>query len=192
MFHVKLSLVLLWGMVASLHILAGDHSSEMPVSDVVYTWEGNFSSREKEMVMSWLNLVTSAVEETIAVYPFDLHYHIFRKENAGEPVPWASTRRITDAQGVDFHIDAAFPIRAFIEDWTASHEISHLSIPFLGRENAWFAEGLASFMQYQVMQQMGVFTAEEVEEKFCKPVLVQELSSGVENTDIIKSLEVPK
>ena len=33
--------------------------------------------------------------------------------------------------------------QAFLDDWTAPHEISHLSIPFLGREHSWFAKGYA-------------------------------------------------
>ena len=45
-----------------------------------------------------------------------------------------------------------------MNDWTAPHEMSHLAIPYIGEKEVWFAEGFASFMQYQVMMEMGVMT----------------------------------
>jgi len=36
--------------------------------------------------------------------------------------------------------------------------MSHLAIPYVGEKEVWFAEGFASFMQYQVMMEMGVMT----------------------------------
>ncbi|MDX1390993.1 MAG: hypothetical protein R3241_01335, partial [Rheinheimera sp.] len=49
-----------------------------------------------------------------------------------------------------------FSLVQFKQDWTAYHEMAHLALPYLGRENAWFAEGFASFMQYQIMQHAGI------------------------------------
>ena len=45
---------------------------------------------------------------------------------------------------------------ALLADWTAAHELSHLLLPYLGRRHDWFAEGFASYIQYQVMYHMGV------------------------------------
>lgn len=135
--------------------------AETPETTIVWHWEDEFSSAEQQKVEAWLNQVNKATEATLGVYPFDLHFFIHRRDNSSEPVPWASTRR-HELQGVDFHIDPTFSLQDFLNDWTAPHEISHLSIPFLGRDQSWFAEGYASFMQYQIMQSMGICSEEEV------------------------------
>ncbi len=139
--------------------------AEKPGISLVWYWEDNFDREEKMKVESWLKSVTSAVESTLGTYPFDLHFHIYDRGDSREPVPWANTIRHA-GQGVNFHIDPTHSLESFLEDWTAPHEISHLSLPFLGTENAWFAEGYASFLQYQVMQNMGIYSAEEVKTRY--------------------------
>ncbi|MDX2431877.1 MAG: hypothetical protein QNK35_13150 [Bacteroides sp.] len=145
-----------------------------PGTNVVWHWEDEFNTVEKNKIETWLTRVTKATEETLGIYPFDLHLFIHRRDGSSEPVPWASTRRHS-LQGVDFYIDPSYSLQSFLDDWTAPHEISHLSIPFLGKNQAWFAEGYASFMQYQIMQTLGVRSPEQVKtiykEKIerCKP-----------------------
>ncbi len=134
-------------------------------TSIVWHWEDSFSPGEKRNVKNWLMKVTSAVEATLGVYPFDLHFYINRRNGSSEPVPWANTRRDNN-QGVKFYINPSFAPGSFTEDWTAPHEISHLSIPYLGKQNAWFAEGYASFMQYQIMEKLNVYSRAQVQEKY--------------------------
>lgn len=134
---------------------------EEPASNIFWHWEDDFSAAEQAMVELWLNDVTSAAEATLGGYPFPMHFFIHRRKGSDEPVPWASTRRHV-LQGIDFHIDPSYPLQSFLDDWTAPHEISHLSIPYLGSEHAWFAEGYASYMQYQIMQNLGICSADQV------------------------------
>ncbi|RLD54098.1 MAG: hypothetical protein DRI97_12145, partial [Bacteroidetes bacterium] len=142
---------------------------EEPRSSIEWHWEDEFSAAEKGKVEDWLNSVTGAVESTLGVYPFTMHYYIHRRNGSSEPVPWANTRRHY-VQGVDFHIDPSFSLQAFLDDWTAPHEISHLSIPYLGREQSWFAEGYASFMQYQIMQELGICSEQELGEIYAEKI----------------------
>lgn len=138
-------------------------------TSIVWHWEDEFSSAEKEKVEEWLNRVTTATESTIGAYPFTMHFYIHRRNGASEPVPWASTRRYP-VQGIDFHIDPAYSLQSFLDDWTAPHEISHLSIPYLGRSEAWFAEGFASYMQYQIMQRLGIYSSQEVMKRYAQKI----------------------
>lgn len=142
---------------------------EEPNSSIEWHWEDEFSIAEQDKVEAWLNSVTGAVESTLGIFPFTLHFYIHRRNGSSEPVPWASTRR-NYVQGVDFHIDPSFSLQAFMDDWTAPHEISHLSIPYLGREQSWFAEGFASYMQYQIMQKLGICSEQEVGEIYAEKI----------------------
>ena len=127
-------------------------------ADIVWHWEDEFSRDGQVMLQSWITHTLSALESLVAPFPFDLDIHFYRLTDRGEPVPWANTRRAR-RQGVNFHVDPAFPSEAFYADWTAPHELSHLLIPYLGEADNWFAEGFASYLQYQVMRHMGEMDA---------------------------------
>ena len=134
-------------------------------SKLIYTWEDDFTEAEKEKVQTWLGTTYKAVQAKIGEYPFDVYLHIHLKENKGEPCPWANTWRYPKQQ-IFFHIDPSYPLEDFLNDWTAPHEMSHLAIPYIGEKEAWFAEGFASFMQYQVMMEMGVMTKVEADSAY--------------------------
>ena len=130
-----------------------------------YTWEGRFSKAEKAMLTTWLDDISLAVYKTFGDYPFIVHLYIHRSDNKREPVPWAHTVR-HDEEGIHFYVNPGFDLREFMADWTAPHEFSHLSIPFIRKKNKWFSEGYASYMQYQVMLRAGVVTKEDLPGKY--------------------------
>ncbi|WP_439107039.1 hypothetical protein [Congregibacter sp.] len=115
---------------------------------------------EKTKLQLWLTDTHAALERYAGPLPFDVHLHLLRRDNAREPVPWANTRR-NKQQALYFYVDPTFSQAAFRDDWTAAHEFSHLLLPYLGRSNAWFAEGFASYLQYQIMVEMNAITPSE-------------------------------
>lgn len=134
-------------------------------AELRYQWQDEFSKPEREMLTVWIDETAAGVEALVGPLPFPVSVRFYRRDGAREPVPWAHTRR-SPVQGVDFYVDPSFPFGAFQSDWTAPHELSHLVLPFLGSSNAWFAEGFASWMQYQVMMQTGQLTATEASHRY--------------------------
>lgn len=134
-------------------------------SELIYTWEDEFSDSEKQLVEDWLGATYKSVQSKIGTYPFDVYLHIHRREGKGEPCPWANTWRYPKQQ-IFFHIDPSYSLKSFLADWTAPHEMSHLAIPYIGEKEAWFAEGFASFLQYQVMLEMEEMTKSEVDSAY--------------------------
>lgn len=134
-------------------------------SEIIFYWEDKFNKKEKAKIKEWLKQTTYAAQNVLGNFPFDLHFYIHRDNNAREPVPWGNTKR-SDIQGVKFHVNPNFSLGEFLNDWTAPHEISHLAIPFLGPENAWFAEGFATFMQGQILIEMNEFTSQQIQDKY--------------------------
>jgi len=151
------TLALLFGLLAT--------ASTPAHAELRWHWENHFSEQEKAQLTHWIQQTYQAIETSVAPYPFDVHIYFHRLSGAQEPVPWASTRR-SYRQGVDFHVDPSFSQSRFMNDWTAAHELSHLLIPFLGTENSWYAEGFASFMQYQVLHAMNLMSAKEIDEEY--------------------------
>lgn len=145
--------------------IASLRAIESSTTSVVWHWENSFSGAEQQKIESWLSEVIGACHSSFGAYPFNTHIHLYKQSNSTEPVPWAHTRRYSSLS-VHFYVDTDFSLEAFLNDWTAPHELSHLSLPFLGSEHAWFSEGYASFMQYQLMMEMGVMTHRDVENKY--------------------------
>jgi hypothetical protein len=109
-----------------------------------------FSAPDKAKLTQWVKVGVNATRDTLGVYPSRLIFHLVPKKS-NQPVPWAYTRR-DNPQRIYLHVDSRFQQEKFIRDWTIYHEISHLALPYLGGNYAWLAEGFASFMQFQVME----------------------------------------
>ncbi len=123
-----------------------------------FHWQDTFTASEQKMLSGWIDETQAALVGLVGPLPMPVHVYFHRSDGASEPVPWANTERGRQ-QGVHLHVDPSYPLRKFRADWTAAHELSHLVIPYLGSRNAWFAEGFASYMQYQVMLRTGVLDA---------------------------------
>ena len=130
---------------------------------VEYIWEDDFSASETKKIEAWLGGVSEAVAQTFGLYPFTVKLYIHRS-SAKEPVPWAETSR-NGEQAVHFYVDPSYSLQDFQMDWTAAHEISHLSIPFVGRSNMWFSEGYASYWQWQILLLLGMYATNEIKKK---------------------------
>ena len=118
------------------------------------TWQDKFSAPEQQKLSQWLAFSHQATLEVLGPYPFEMQLYVYRRAG-NEPVPWANTWR-EHSQQIHFYVAPQFSRQQFIADWTAYHEMAHLALPFLGQDKAWFAEGFASYMQYQIMQQAGL------------------------------------
>ncbi len=134
------------------------------VAHLEFIYDDRFAEAERRKLQAWMTEVVGALRVLVGPLPMDVRFRFARYEGAG-PVPWANTLR-GRRQGVRFYVDPTQPVEAFRKDWTAPHELSHLVLPFLGREHAWFSEGFASFMQYRVMRVMGVLDDEAMAARY--------------------------
>jgi hypothetical protein len=130
-----------------------------------FVWVDEFDSVEQAKLTAWIEETHAAVVDLVGPFPMPVHVYFHRRDGAREPLPWAHTRRRVP-QGVHFHVDPRYSGNAFRRDWTAPHELSHLILPYLGRRHAWFSEGFASYLQYPVMQAMGVLSDAEAQRRY--------------------------
>ncbi len=81
-----------------------------------------------------------------------------------EPVPWAQVQR-GGGTAAHFFVDQHRPLDEFREDWTATHELSHMLLPYVSRDDAWLSEGVASYYQNVLRARAGMIRPEEAWEK---------------------------
>lgn len=159
--------------------------------ELVWHWEDDFDGEEKEKLMDWIEQTYAAVKRKIGAYPFDVHVFFHRIDGYGEPVPWAHTKR-GNHQSVHFHVDMSFSLQEFLSDWTAPHEISHLAIPFLGKNNSWFAEGFATYLQYQVMLEMNKMDSLTLQQKYADRLTKAKSDYLTENPVALQAMDYSK
>lgn len=61
---------------------------------------------------------------------------------------------------IELFIDESKPIDAYYDDWTATHEFSHLMLPYLRSRHRWISEGFAQYYQNLLLARAGQYTEE--------------------------------
>ncbi len=80
------------------------------------------------------------------------------------PVPFGRVMR-DDGERVELYVNVDRPIEDFYGDWTATHEFSHLMLPYINSRNKWISEGFASYYQNVLMSRAGHYTDAEAWKK---------------------------
>lgn len=125
-----------------------------------WVWEDKFTGNEKEKLTVWITRAEKGLTTLYGSLPFSYRVYFHKKNDGRGPVPWARTDK-SNGRTVHFHVNTAYSWKKFDKDWTAPHELSHLLFPYLGKDSAWFAEGIASYLQYQIMYANGTITWEQ-------------------------------
>ena len=169
------------GLIFSIFIFSctGEQKPSGTMSDLIldsteqiiyWHFEDTFSLQEQQKLKTWITYVDSCAQNVLGEYPFDLHYHFHRSENAGQAVVFGHTGRTEVYHGAHFYVDPTFPIEDFMNDWIGPHEISHLALPKLGKPNRWFFEGFATYISRAVMVKMGTITQAEADSTIQKRI----------------------
>ena len=127
---------------------------------VQYHYENEFSDSEQLKLEIWMDEVYAATQATLGSCPFDVQVHFFASKHSSRPVSFGLAKRKDGINSVSLYVDPTASLEDLLADWTAPHELSHLSIPFLGKSSKWFSEGYATFLSRQIMMDMGYYTQE--------------------------------
>ena len=76
------------------------------------------------------------------------------------PVPWAYVSR-GGGPAVHLFINASRPPAEFDRDWSLTHEMSHLFLPYVAARDAWLFEGMPTYLQNVLMARGGATSVEE-------------------------------
>ena len=80
-----------------------------------------------------------------------------RRDRGDSPVGFGRVIR-DGGETIELMIDPAQPMQAFYENWTATHEFSHLMLPYLQSEQRWISEGFAQYYQNVLLARAGRYT----------------------------------
>jgi hypothetical protein len=105
---------------------------------------------------AWIREAASAVSTLYGRFPLPApQVIVVPVGHRGEAVPWAQVQRGGGA-AAHFYVDQFRPLEEFRDDWTATHELSHMLLPFVTRDDAWLSEGFASYYQNVLRARAGM------------------------------------
>jgi hypothetical protein len=146
----------------STHVSAhhGYERLEVTGGTLLLDWQGEFSSAQRTKLKTWLESASHTVSLLNGSLPRPKIRIELKPYPAKQAVPFARILRYKP-EGVLFYVNPERQLDEFVSDWTAYHELSHLFIPYPGRADVWFSEGLASYYQNILQFRAGLLTREQ-------------------------------
>ncbi len=80
------------------------------------------------------------------------------------PVPFGRVVR-DGGETIELFVNQSRPIDEFYDDWTATHEFSHLMLPYISSRHRWVSEGFASYYQNILLARADRYTEERAWQK---------------------------
>jgi hypothetical protein len=109
-------------------------------------------------VKNWINHGLVATQRTLGpLIQKNVPIYLKPQYFAFEAVPWAEVVR-GELDGVELQFSRYASLKQLKNDWTLYHELAHLYHPLLNYEDFWLSEGLATFLQNQIMKDSGIIT----------------------------------
>lgn len=63
-------------------------------------------------------------------------------------------------ESVELFVNRGMPVSTYYDDWTATHEFSHMMLPYLTSRHRWISEGFAQYYQNVLLARAGQYTQE--------------------------------
>jgi hypothetical protein len=114
-----------------------------------------------EAITNWLRATATDVSLAYGRFPNPSPQVVVIPVGAGRDhgesaVPFGRVVR-DGGESIELMVDERRPIEAFLEDWTATHEFSHLMLPYMKREQKWVGEGFAQYYQNVLLARSGTY-----------------------------------
>ena len=122
------------------------------------------SDEKAAELIDWVESAARNVNLTYGRFPNPAPRIIITPSNRGS---WGKNSavifgQVTRSRGetVELFVNPDRPIAEFYEDWTATHEFSHLMLPLLSQRYRWISEGFATYYQNILMMRAERYTPE--------------------------------
>lgn len=73
-----------------------------------------------------------------------------------DPVPYGRVIR-DGGESVEMYVDRRQSLDTLLSDWTATHEFSHLLLPYVEQRHRWVSEGFAQYYQNVLLARSGAY-----------------------------------
>jgi hypothetical protein len=137
-------------------------SSEMTVELVVV---GTIAAPIATKLENWVRTGIETLTHLYGRLPVpQLQILVFPLGYNSDPVPWGEVTR-GGGDAVHLYVDSTRPLDELNSNWVLTHELSHLTHPYLTGSDSWLGEGIASYYQNVLRARSGLLERESAWKK---------------------------
>ena len=131
---------------------------DIPGAQIRLAVIGGLSAARKEKITVWIKETVTAVTTVHGRFPQPQPQVLVVPIGArDEAVLMAHVIR-GGGLAAEFFVDETRPLQEFVDDWTATHEFSHMLMPYVSIRDRWLSEGIASYYQNVLRARNGRLT----------------------------------
>lgn len=140
---------------------------EVPGATLRVTLLQTKAAMNNDAIIDWVQATATDISLAYGYFPNPSPQVVIIPVSSGRssrPVPFGRVIR-DGGETVELFVNPAMPQDEFLGDWTATHEFSHLMVPYLHSEYHWISEGLAQYYQNVLLTRAGAYEPEEAWQK---------------------------
>lgn len=145
-----------------------DHANvEVPGAVLRVSLLRNGSEIDPRTVFDWVRTTATDVSLAYGRFPNPSPQVIVVPVSAtrsDSAVPYGRVIR-NGGEMVQFFVNLEMPMAEFMADWTATHEFSHLLLPYVSRQQRWISEGFAQYYQNVLLARSGEYDQQHAWQK---------------------------
>ena len=116
---------------------------------------------DNESIVQWINATAMDVSLAYGRFPNPSPQVVVipvggNRRNTRSAVPFGRVIR-DGGETVELQVDQSQPLEKLLGDWTATHEFSHLMLPYVDRRHRWISEGFAQYYQNVLLTRSGAY-----------------------------------
>ncbi len=116
---------------------------------------------DRDDMLTWLSRAAGDVAAISGRFPSPDAQIIVQPSDRGRAsVPFGYVIR-NGGEAVRFFVKPGLQLEDYLSDWTATHEFSHLLLPYVDAAQKWISEGFASYYQNVLLARRGVYSEQE-------------------------------
>ena len=124
---------------------------------------------DEHKILNWLRATATDVTLAYGRFPNPAPHVVVMpmsdsRRSRGSAVPFGRVIR-DGGEVVELFVNPSRPMDEYMGDWTATHEFSHLMLPYLGSRHRWISEGFAQYYQNVLLARSGAYPEEMAWEK---------------------------
>jgi len=134
---------------------------EVPGATLRVTLVRGVEAMDSDSIVRWIDATATDVSLAYGRFPNPSPQVVVipvggSRGNSRSAVPFGRVIR-DGGETVELQIDQTQPLEKLLGDWTATHEFSHLMLPYVDRRHRWISEGFAQYYQNVLLTRSGAY-----------------------------------
>lgn len=137
------------------------HEVEVPGATLRVSLLNGVEEMDNASIIQWIRATATDVSLAYGRFPSPSPQVVVIPVGGSRSNDWSAVpfgRVIRDGgETIELQVDQTQSLEVLLDDWTATHEFSHLMLPYVERKHRWISEGFAQYYQNVLLARAGAY-----------------------------------